>query len=262
MAMIIFKADTVHGFVLENNPFDSAQIFSSFEDAVHWLVILWSTNCDENKGSMLTEKCIQTVKEQMWEKAQKAVDDYAAGVTEQRPEWWKLINTWADYGYEYMQFQPSPSIYAGGVKDPTLSVALEAVVGALLLDKMTAFKGCTHGESDLMNEKSSLDAFFMCLDNIQLKNAPWAVDSSVCSDYACRALTSLRESRRIEMMVKVSISLRCLDIVNSFPTTILEDKRLLKESNHSSSHVQLARQYRYMKKLFLMDFINHVIKEG
>ncbi|KAI5070185.1 hypothetical protein GOP47_0014528 [Adiantum capillus-veneris] len=250
-----------YGFVLENNPFDTAQLFSSFEDAVHWLVTLWSTHCDDSIGPMVTEKCTQKVKEQMWAKAQKAIDDYAAGVTEQRPEWWKLINTWADYGYEYMQFQPSPSIYEGGIIDPTLSVALESVLGALLLDKKIAFKGCTHGESNFLDVKSNLNAFFMCLDNLQWRSPTWALHSSLCSDYAGRALVSLGESRCVKTMVKVSMSLRCLDILNSFPTTILEDKRLLKHTMHTSSHVQLARQYRYIKKLFLMDFIHHVTEQ-
>lgn len=251
-----------YGFILENNPFDSAQVFSSFADAVHWLVTLWGTHCDESMGAAKTEECTHRAKEQMWGNARKAIDDYAAGVTEQRPEWWKLINTWADYGYEYMQFQPSPSIYAGGIIDPTLYVALEAVSKALTLDKGIALKGCSHSESNGIHAKSDMHAFFVCLDDIPWKSAAWALHSSLCLEYACRTLASLNESSLIKVMVSISMSLRCLEILNSFPTTILEDMHLLKHDNHTSIHVQLARHYRYIKKTFLMDFIHHITEKA
>eukprot|EP00250_Pteridium_aquilinum_P009486 c18698_g1_i1 orf=110-3349(+) len=248
-----------YGFILENNPFDSAQVFSSFQDAVHWLIALWGSSCDEHFGTRVIQECRQKGEEKMWTKAQRAIDDYAAGVTEQRPEWWTLVNTWAEYGYEYMQFQPSPSIYAGGIMDPTLYVAMEAVVEALNHDRKAVLKSCRHSESNMIDRKSSLEDFFVCLEDTRWRSAYWALHSSVCSEYACRALASLDESIITKLMVKVSLSLRCLEILNSFPTTIVEDKLLLKEHNHSSIHVQLSRQYRHIKKLFFKDFIQHVI---
>ncbi|KAH7299329.1 hypothetical protein KP509_24G005700 [Ceratopteris richardii] len=247
-----------YGFILEDNPFDSAHLFSSFQDAVNWMANIWGTGCNQSDELEAKEECEHNVREGLWIEAHKAIDDYAAGVTDQRPEWWKLINTWADYGYEYMQFQPSPSIYARGITDPTLYVALEAVIKALIAERNATLEGCRHNSDNEVNHKSNLRHFFLCLNDITWKSAAWALHSSICSEYACQVLTSLSKRDQISVMVKMSTSLRCIEILNSFPTTILEDQRLLKQHRHASIHVQLARQYRFLKKKFLMDYIHHV----
>ena len=95
------------------------------QNAVHWFTALWQVKCDILSTLKEKEECKWKQNELKWVISQQAIEDYSAGVTEQRPEWWTLVNMWADYGYEYMQFQPSPSIYVGGIVDPTLLVALD-----------------------------------------------------------------------------------------------------------------------------------------
>ena len=74
-----------------------------------------------------------------------------------------------------------------------------------------------------------------------------------------RAFSSIEDQLSYaKYMVKVGLSLRCVEILNSMPTTLEEDGLLLKASTDASMHIQLARQYRYIKKLFIKQFIDGV----
>lgn len=260
-----------YGFVLENNPFDSVQIFSSFEDGVQWFTGLWRSNCNGKKIA-IRERCKQKNKEQQWLRAKVAIEEYAAGVTEQRPEWWNLVNTWAEYGYEYMQFQPSPSIYADGIVDPSLLIALESAASSLYFENFSRhdlLEDCKRDACNLESPfRSKLREILSCIDSTEWLNGKWAPGSVFCSEVLSQSMVGLDKQSYTTLVVKVSLALRCVEILNSFPTTIEEDKLLLEEINasrdqntsHSTHmHLSLTRQYRYIKKLFLKKYIHHVL---
>ena len=70
------------------------------QNAVHWFTALWQAKCGILSTLKEKEQCKLKQNELKWVISQQAIEDYSAGVTEQRPEWWTLVNMWADYGYE------------------------------------------------------------------------------------------------------------------------------------------------------------------
>ena len=106
---------------------------------------------------------------------------------------------------------------------------------------------------------SYLGDFFACIRDTPWVSSRWSLHSSRCSKLVSRAFSSIEDQLSYaKYMVKVGLSLRCVEILNSMPTTLEEDGLLLKASTDASMHIQLARQYRYIKKLFIKQFIDGV----
>jgi hypothetical protein len=126
--------------------------------------------------------------------------------------------------------------------------------------------------------KPLLKNFFVCIEKnyIQKHSTIRLVEGkNLCWDIFVDVTLAKEKAARPLLIAKLSVSLRCLQMLGSFPTTIDEDRVLLEQGSRSSrcetkqpcldvsppsEHLQLTRKYRLMKKLLLQNSIDRLLK--
>lgn len=263
-----------YGFVLDGNPFDVAGIFDSYEDAVRWFLNTWTTSCKHlvNPGTLASCKRLQW--EQQWELAKDALENVSGRGASLNREWWHLVNLWADLGYQYIPFQPGPTVYFSGVTDPSLIALFESVANNTLQLNQTIRSTKSYETFPRSNESSNayMRSFFTCMkSHIGELPTQALISGHPCWEDFLKVYMAADGSTRALLVGKISAGLRCLEVLSLFPTTIEEDRVLIsnRSSSHTyvngmpcsgkqtvSDHLQLTRQYRYLKKLMLQDVVN------
>lgn len=250
------------------------------QDAVRWFLNTWTTTCKHHVNPGTLASCKRLQWEQQWELAKDAVEKVSGRGASLNREWWHLVNLWADLGYQYIPLQPGPTVYFSGVTDPSLIALFESVANNTLqlnqtIESMKFKEGPSFAATGLSNNQSSdvhMRSFFTCMkSHIGELSTQALVSGHPCWDDFLRVYMAADDSTWALLVGKISAALRCLEVLSYFPTTIEEDRVLISDSSSSrtcvtgipcsgkqtvSDHLQLTRQYRYLKKLMLQDVVN------
>lgn len=262
-------------FILNSTP----NLFITFftlvmQDAVRWFLNTWTTSCKHlvNPGTLASCKRLQW--EQQWELAKDALENVSGRGASLNREWWHLVNLWADLGYQYIPFQPGPTVYFSGVTDPSLIALFESVANNTLQLNQTIRSTKSYETFPRSNESSNayMRSFFTCMkSHIGELPTQALISGHPCWEDFLKVYMAADGSTRALLVGKISAGLRCLEVLSLFPTTIEEDRVLIsnRSSSHTyvngmpcsgkqtvSDHLQLTRQYRYLKKLMLQDVVN------
>jgi hypothetical protein len=209
--------------------------------------------------------------EQHWELAKDASENVAGRGPSLNREWWHLVNLWADLGYQYIPFQPGPTVYFSGVTDPSLIALFESVANnTLQLNqsvRSTTFQERLPSQAVGLNSNQSsnmyMRSFFTCMkSHITELATQTLVSGHPCWEDFLKVYTAAESPTRSLLVGKISAGLRCLEVLSLFPTTIEEDRVLIGDSfgiPTVSEVLQLARRYRYLKKLMLQEVVNKLI---
>lgn len=212
--------------------------------------------------------CKRLLWEQQWELAKDALENVAGRGASLNREWWHLVNVWADLGYQYIPFQPGPTVYSSGVTDPSLIALFESVANNTLqlnqsvksITLQASLPGPTTGLNGNESSNVEMRSFFTCMKTHIAELATQAlVSGHPCWEEFLKVYSAAEPSTRLLLVGKISAGLRCLEVLSLFPTTIEEDLNLIRDrsSNQTISEiVQLTRQYRYLKKLMLQEVVN------
>nr|PNR34699.1 hypothetical protein PHYPA_022597 [Physcomitrium patens] len=271
-----------YGFVLKDNPFDVAGIFASYEDGVRWFLDTWTTSCKHSVNPRSLASCKRLRWEEQWKLAKDALENVSGRGASLNREWWHLVNLWADMGYQYIPFQPGPTVYFAGITDPSLIALFESVVNNTLQLNQTILATTKFKESSLSTGVSSnqtlnvgLRSFFTCMKSHirELSQHP-VVEGHPCWEEFV-TVSEIADASTWSLLVgKIAVGVRCLEVLSLFPTTIEEDEALINASNNSrtcvsgtscsgrqtvSEHLQLTREYRYLKKLMLQEVVHKLI---
>ncbi|OAE35833.1 hypothetical protein AXG93_4225s1370 [Marchantia polymorpha subsp. ruderalis] len=270
-----------YGFVLEDNPFDAVPLFGSFEEALRWFVGLWTDNCaDFAKNQVKASRCQRKTWQNFWNRMKNPVEEAESGSAAQGRDWGELLNYWADLGFQFLPYQPGPTIYPGGIIDPSFLAVFSSSFE--VLETMRKDDGIDSPWSDPCPEcgnhsavgSSAMHKFLACIEK-QSSFPRGLLDGPTCQSELTKVVLKEEKLTRAMLLARISVVLRCKEILSSFPTTISEDRDLLKadpdtcsqETSAScqnvqsvSSHLQLTRRYRYMKKLMLQTPVDKLLK--
>ncbi|KAJ7521949.1 hypothetical protein O6H91_19G076300 [Diphasiastrum complanatum] len=270
-----------YGFILDNNPFDSAKIFPSFNDGVRWFLQVWTTDCIHlAQNTTSYEVCDFHRWQTFLPKTMAALEDFSSGALGQSKDWWELVERWSEYGSQYVPYQPNPTVYASGVTDPSLLTAFISLANVTISSRMPNLNGLISCEADdCKNQtfvRSNMKKFFRCMQSLENPFYRPLLHQHDCQNFLASVLRAQEQKVWTILVARISVALRCLELLASFPTTITEDHLLLKNSTKSrgsnqpngktfttvdviSPSVHLARHYRYAKKLLLRSTVDRVL---
>ncbi|KAL2609007.1 hypothetical protein R1flu_027580 [Riccia fluitans] len=265
-----------YGFVLKDNPFDAVPIFGSFSEALLWFQRIWSSECIELMGSPLeAARCHRNTWHDFWDRMKNSVEEAETGSGPQGKEWGELVNYWADLGFQFLPYQPGPMIYPGGIVDPSILAVFSSSFDVLEMKRKE--NGAEPPWPDHCSESGNRSAvgsslmrkFFECIES-QVKPVRGLADGLVCRAELTDVFLHEEKLTRGMLVARLSVVLRCKEILASFPTTTAEDRELMKSDTETcsqensstcrtSSHLQLTRRYRYMKKLLIDAPVNKLL---
>ena len=257
------------------------------QDALRWFVKTWTTSCQQVKEDQKNfTLCTRREWEEHWRVAKEALDAVVGRGPDINREWWHLVNYWADIGYQYIPYQPGPTVYFRGVIDPSLIALFESAA------KNTHLANLSFETSPQVNEnqpeltgnnatssKSLLKSFFECMkDHIKDLNTRPLIAGHPCWTGFGGAYLATESSKRLILIGKVSTGLRCLEVLSMFPTTPEEDQVLIKEQignlssrtcssgvpcsgqlSPPSEQLLLTRQYRLLKKKLIQEVVDKLL---
>ncbi|KAL3691902.1 hypothetical protein R1sor_005553 [Riccia sorocarpa] len=260
-----------YGFVLRDNPFDAVPIFGSFSEALMWFQRIWGSDCTEPMDSPLeAARCQWRTWHDFWHRMEDSVEEAETGSGPQGKEWGELVNYWADLGFQFLPYQPGPTIYPRGIVDPSILAVFSASFDVLLNGSDPSWPDhCSECGNRSAIGSSAMRKFFACIEN-QAKPVRGLLDGLVCRSELTGVFLQEERLTRGLLVARISVVLRCKEILSSFPTSIVEDRKLMKsdvdtciQKNSStcrtSSHLQLARKYRYMKKLLIQTPVDKLL---
>lgn len=257
------------------------------QDGVRWFLKVWTASCkqlreDPGNGAL----CKRRQWETHWKIAKQALDSVPGRGAALNRDWWGLVSQWADLGYQYIPYQPGPTIYAQGVIDPTLVALFESlatVIGFSNHTRATAVpvkKGVPVTSNTAIRNETTKDLlldFLSCMrEHIRELSTRALVDGHSCWDKFEKMYSSVENSARPLLLGRLSASLRCLEVLALFPTNLEEDRLLIEQDRNASSRscrrgpscsvepapseqLKLTRRYRYLKKLMLQEVVNRFL---
>ncbi|CAM6085612.1 unnamed protein product [Calypogeia fissa] len=267
-----------YGFLLQENPFDSAPIFGSFEEALKWFLDLWTQNCIEFSAHSVEALCRQRNWQLHWHRMKDAMEVIERGSSASGGDWVELLGYWADLGFQFLPYQPGPTIYPKGVIDPSLLAAFSTFY-EVIVNVTKDGEGFSPSPDPCCGKSTALGSeemrtFFACLES-QGTSPQGLLDGHVCQSALDEVLRIEKTLERGMLLARISVALRCSEILASFPTTLDHDRKLVTASSEDCSienslacrsrqapsrHLQLTWQYRYIKKLLLQAPIDNALK--
>lgn len=253
---------TVETCMSEGPPFPCPWVV---QDAGKWLVDALDMDCDtkfleatDASPLKISTSCPRVAWEEVLTAAQAAGDKSTPpeGLEREGEDWQALLSEWGDLGFEFLPYRPGPNIKPKGVVDP----ALLNVFAAML---------------SLWNGSLPISRFPPCAKKPKWAphkgSRPYSCCRDIESKLVCQGVPDIKKAAAADY-IRMSVVRRCRQILVSLPTSVAEDRRLLRDIANQSPDGSgvgcmlgqtkitepwvLAVRYRLQKKEMLLEVIH------